>query len=292
MATNDVYLRPDAGDGTNGVRLRPDAPDGASGSRPLAYMLSAISLVALGFFPAEEIKAAQHDLNAYRSPASVTANGHVIQQHTQVRIAKAETQPVTPDHSNRMFFGRTAPVVVSAGQPFFSWQPPVAPPEAEAVTWRANHNALHTYRTNYQTVGQPWSTWPTYKPPIFDAEVISPPVTAPYRQSVVAAAPQVTQPVWNWYSYKIELQPPEDIRQPRHDLNAYRSITVTANGHVIQQHTNVRINRVDPHPPQYDHNSRLFFGRTSSIPPLATDVNTVRNGIWNLGNTIRNGIWN
>lgn len=27
MATNDVYLRPDAGDGENGVRLRPDAPD-------------------------------------------------------------------------------------------------------------------------------------------------------------------------------------------------------------------------------------------------------------------------
>ncbi len=27
MATNDVYLRPDAGDGVNGVRLRPDAPD-------------------------------------------------------------------------------------------------------------------------------------------------------------------------------------------------------------------------------------------------------------------------
>ena len=27
MATNDVYLRPDAGDGTNGVRLRPDGPD-------------------------------------------------------------------------------------------------------------------------------------------------------------------------------------------------------------------------------------------------------------------------
>jgi len=27
VATNDVYLRPDAGDGTNGVRLRIDAPD-------------------------------------------------------------------------------------------------------------------------------------------------------------------------------------------------------------------------------------------------------------------------
>ena len=27
MATNDVYLRPDAGDGTNGVRLRTDAAD-------------------------------------------------------------------------------------------------------------------------------------------------------------------------------------------------------------------------------------------------------------------------
>lgn len=30
MATNDVYLRPDAGDGTNGVRLRIDAPDSAA----------------------------------------------------------------------------------------------------------------------------------------------------------------------------------------------------------------------------------------------------------------------
>ena len=29
MATNDVFLRPDAGDGTNGVRLRPDAADSA-----------------------------------------------------------------------------------------------------------------------------------------------------------------------------------------------------------------------------------------------------------------------
>ena len=28
MATNDVYLRPDAGDGANGVRLRPDGPSG------------------------------------------------------------------------------------------------------------------------------------------------------------------------------------------------------------------------------------------------------------------------
>ena len=27
MATNDVFLRPDAGDGTNGVRLRIDAAD-------------------------------------------------------------------------------------------------------------------------------------------------------------------------------------------------------------------------------------------------------------------------
>lgn len=30
MATNDVFLRPDAGDGTNGVRLRPDAADGGT----------------------------------------------------------------------------------------------------------------------------------------------------------------------------------------------------------------------------------------------------------------------
>jgi hypothetical protein len=36
MATNDVYLRPDAGDGANGVRLRPDGPDSGS---PVNYTL-------------------------------------------------------------------------------------------------------------------------------------------------------------------------------------------------------------------------------------------------------------
>jgi len=37
MATNDVYLRPDAGDGTNSVRLRPDAPDSGSITSTLAW---------------------------------------------------------------------------------------------------------------------------------------------------------------------------------------------------------------------------------------------------------------
>lgn len=36
MATNDVYLRPDAGDGTNGVRLRPDGPDAGGVTGTLA----------------------------------------------------------------------------------------------------------------------------------------------------------------------------------------------------------------------------------------------------------------
>ena len=34
MATNDVFLRQDAGDGTNGVRLRPDAPDSVAYTLP------------------------------------------------------------------------------------------------------------------------------------------------------------------------------------------------------------------------------------------------------------------
>ena len=38
MATNDIYLRPDAGDGTNGVRLRTDAPSG--GGSPVNYALT------------------------------------------------------------------------------------------------------------------------------------------------------------------------------------------------------------------------------------------------------------
>lgn len=37
MATNDVFLRPDAGDGTNGVRLRQDAPDSGG-----AYSITAL----------------------------------------------------------------------------------------------------------------------------------------------------------------------------------------------------------------------------------------------------------
>jgi hypothetical protein len=37
MATNDVFLRPDAGDGTNGVRLRPDAADAGGVTGSLAW---------------------------------------------------------------------------------------------------------------------------------------------------------------------------------------------------------------------------------------------------------------
>jgi len=37
MATNDIYLRPDAGDSVNGVRLRTDAPDSGG---PTAYTLT------------------------------------------------------------------------------------------------------------------------------------------------------------------------------------------------------------------------------------------------------------
>lgn len=45
MATNDVYLRPDAGDGTNGVRLRPDAPDPSKINYVLACDAGAYSYV-------------------------------------------------------------------------------------------------------------------------------------------------------------------------------------------------------------------------------------------------------
>lgn len=37
MATNDVFLRPDAGDGTNGVRLRPDAADAGGVTGTIAW---------------------------------------------------------------------------------------------------------------------------------------------------------------------------------------------------------------------------------------------------------------
>jgi hypothetical protein len=37
MAINDVYLRPDAGDGANSVRLRTDAPDASSSNATLAW---------------------------------------------------------------------------------------------------------------------------------------------------------------------------------------------------------------------------------------------------------------
>ena len=44
MAVNDVYLRPDAGDGANGVRLRPDDPDGGL---PFIPYTSAALIVSL-----------------------------------------------------------------------------------------------------------------------------------------------------------------------------------------------------------------------------------------------------
>ena len=44
MAVNDVYLRPDAGDGANGVRLRQDAPDIGAVNYTLAGALGSYTL--------------------------------------------------------------------------------------------------------------------------------------------------------------------------------------------------------------------------------------------------------
>lgn len=124
-----------------------------------------------------------------------------------------------------------APVITpTAGQPFFLWQPSPTIEEPPPITWRADHTQLHRYRFNFQTVGQPWLTWPAYETPpeLFLPELIAPRQgdLYPFRQISVT-----TNPGQPWYLFKqprIDFEP-EVVRSPWHDLSPYRQISVATN---------------------------------------------------------------
>ena len=90
-----------------------------------------------------------------------------------------------------ILYGRTTPIVAQPGQPWFMWLPPPPRLEAEgAPPQRSNHDALHLYRTRFQTVGQPWSMlWRPTQVPVFEPEaILRPPVDlTPFRQVTLAA---------------------------------------------------------------------------------------------------------
>lgn len=195
--------------------------DSGPAFRHLAHLIQAVSIVALGFFPAEEIKPANHDATHLIRHAAV--GGHFITPHTRLQITRAEPQPPLIDHCSKLFFGRTTPVTAQIRQPFF-WQPPQKIDEPEQIAWRADHN-LHRYRTTYQTVGQPFTTWPKYKQPDFEQEIIRP-VSAdltPFR-GVVAFG---TYWVWTGEN-RVDVDVAEVIKPPVTDLFPYRQITITA----------------------------------------------------------------
>ena len=162
----------------------------------------------------------------YSSPQAIDyapQGGHVVQRHAQVRILPVEVIR-QPDHNSRLFFGRSSTAAAQIGQPFFFWRQAPRIDEAEGITWRADHSALHLYRVGYQTVGQPWLIRAKkYQAPDFDAELIKQPDHSALNLYRVGYQ-SVGQP---WAISAKKYQAPdfdaEVIRQPDHSgLNRYR----------------------------------------------------------------------
>ena len=120
---------------------------------------------------------------------------------------------------NIAVFRNSQPVTTTVGQPFFLWQ--TAKPdlsEAEDAR-RVNHNTLHQFRFNFQTVGQSYRLWRVVQQRLEPEEYTIPKAVdiTVFRNSQSAAA-QPGQPFSLWPKtprYPDEL---EDIKRVDHTL--------------------------------------------------------------------------
>jgi len=120
-----------------------------------------VALVALGFFAADEPRAAPPD--------------------------------------NRIFYGKSQSAAAAATQPFWIGRRAALPAPEDEPYRRIDQLALHRYRFNFQTVGQPWLTWPraTRALEIEGFESRRPVDLMPFRSSAGAAV--VGQPWYFWH---------------------------------------------------------------------------------------------
>lgn len=261
MATFDVSLR-DNGSADFDVALSSGA---SAPQRFPMWWRSASLLVALGQFdqpPTPPVN--QQTLHAFRA-YPVPQSGHFLVPINQVVLLDAALGPPRPNHSSALFFGRGAPT--AATTPWYLWRPAATPVIVEPPAERVDHTRLHLYRTGFQTVGQPWATWPPYRPNTVRAEEYTAPAASldlhryrvgfqtvgqspwllGWRSNVpnidssyaTPSAPPtlhqyrfgfqtVGQPWAMWPVYRTTTSAPDDFRCPAYDLFPFRQFAPVA----------------------------------------------------------------
>jgi hypothetical protein len=145
--------------------------------------------------------------------------GHVIQQHTQVRIVNIEPPARLQDHYSRLFFGRTVPPVVP-GQPWYTWRQPAVTIDVEVIRQPVHDLSAYRQITIPAAPGQPWYLWsqPTIT---IGVENIRQPAhdLSPYRQITIPAVPG--QPWYLWPHFVAKATPQEYIHCQDHDGALY-----------------------------------------------------------------------
>lgn len=166
----------------------------------------------------EEIAPRSHDgLHVYRTGFQTVGQPWAL--FFRQPYPAFEPEIIEPVQSELQPYRQTAPVVATAGQPFFIWQAQRYGVEQDLDARPANHDGLHRFRVGYQTVGQTFALLLRSPRVDFDPEWINPRQSDlyPFRQYPPAAA-QPGQPWYQWPPIKVTLEPEEFIVRRWHGL--------------------------------------------------------------------------
>lgn len=159
-------------------------------------------------------------------PAAEYLAAAVALSFTSLVLIEAETDAVRTNYSNRLLFGRGTVAAAAPGAPWYLWAPTIRQTEPEEDARRADHSALHRYRTGYQTVGQPYITWskPQQRTEDAEQEIRQPASLFPFRQPA-AVASTAGAPWYLWETQSTWVGAEEDLpSQTSHArLHLYRT---------------------------------------------------------------------
>lgn len=154
-----------------------------------------------------------------------------------LRIPELEQVP-PPQVDLRLFYGRTTPVIPTAGQPWYLW--PQLQRQEEAQAYKPERTGdLHLYRFSFQTVGQPWALFAGVSIPHVEPELVAPIV--PSTQLFYGHVPAVATPGQPWFMWK--------GYQPQFDTEIFRQPEIPS--------------------------LLLVYGRPQVTPPVSTGIHQV-----------------
>lgn len=253
---------------------------GAAAQPQRVHYWRPVSLIALGFFAAEEAPTApKPSLHAYRSPAAAQG-GMSPAAYTQLVLIEGEQDARRTDH-NRVLIGRTAPTAATAGAPWYLWAQPAKRLEPEDDARRSSHNLLHQYRVGYQTVGQSYRQWPRSTPRLESEEYALPkPVDlTPFRNSQPPVA-TVGAPWYLWTKPQARIEAEEYTVTP--SRYQYRQIVLQVQpGQPWWMWPKaVADQTIEPDPVVTDHAAALYPFRPHDavVPPVVPDATQVPAG--------------